>query len=440
MDTAVARPAADPPRAARLNLLSRKYKPITTIEELRDAAQLAIQVELTTIPAYLTALYSIKDRTSDAYQALRSVVMEEMLHVNQAANILIGVGGRPVLTAEAVPTYPTFLPSSNKKRTPYVGLFRASPEVFRSVFMGIETPAQFAAPPQDEQYDTIAQLYAALSDGIDTCVKLYGPDAVFQQDRQARQRCDMYLGKFGGRPIEVSSQESAHQAIEQVVRQGEGLVKADGSLKANEGYGEYHYYGARSDGTYGPILGKPLEPSHYVKFLRVADAASFPDTLPIISNPRISDFSNQKAVNLARSFNKAYSLMLRTLEISFHALPSSVDPYFQVTLPMMHRELATLASKLMRTTAHKDGDSAVGPNAAPTFEWDPVSSLEDVLGSLRALDAKPKAAQAALSSTAVPFVATEDARPSADIDDVIGSLIRDFVEISERARRAGLPI
>ena len=68
---------------------------------LQEAAQLAIQVEFTTIPAYLTALYSISEPDTDAYQLLRSVVMEEMFHLNQAANLLVGIGGLPKLTGDA---------------------------------------------------------------------------------------------------------------------------------------------------------------------------------------------------------------------------------------------------------------------------------------------------------------------------------------------------
>jgi Ferritin-like len=446
MDNEVSRFVAEKPRRAQLNFLVQIYKPIETIDDLRAATQTAMQVELTTIPAYLTALYSIKDRTSDAYQTLRSVVMEEMFHVNQAANLLVGIGGIPVFTGEdVVPRYPAYLPSANKKRTPYVGLFRASPEVFQKVFMGIETPAHFKAPPQDEQYNTIAQFYAALQDGIKRCVQLYGEEAVFKQDRQARQRCDIYLGKFGGQAVEVINEATAYRAIEQIVRQGEGVVRSDGSLKADEAFGEYHYYGARTDGTYGPILGKPREPSHYVKFSRVANADDFPDTYPIISSPKLTDFTNMKAVKLAIAFNKAYSLMLRTLELSFHALPSVADPYFQLTLPLMHRELATIAAKLMSTLAHDNrpddqgeipGSPDVGPNAAPTFEWDEQSSLEDVIKALKDVEIKSKLP----IDQATSFAAIGETQVDAQAKHALASLIEDFEELLRRARQAQLPI
>jgi bacterioferritin (cytochrome b1) len=74
------------------------------IERLRHWIQTAIKLEFTTIPAYLTALYSIVDKTSDAYQTMRSVVVEEMFHVNQIANLLVSIGGTPQFTDSAVPT------------------------------------------------------------------------------------------------------------------------------------------------------------------------------------------------------------------------------------------------------------------------------------------------------------------------------------------------
>ncbi len=75
-------------------------------QDLQAAAQLALQVEFTTIPTYLNGLYSISDTSSYAYQTLRSVVMEEMFHVNQAANILVALGGLPKFTGDATPKYP----------------------------------------------------------------------------------------------------------------------------------------------------------------------------------------------------------------------------------------------------------------------------------------------------------------------------------------------
>src|SRR5215472_16465362 len=226
---------------------------------LQDAAQLAIQVEFTTIPAYLTALYSISEPDSAAYQALRSVVVEEMFHVNQAANLLVAIGGLPRFTPPFAPSYPCFLPHANRETTPLIGLYRASLEVFADVFEAIETPAPSDAPPQGDHYNTIAQLYGALRQGL---VRYHGQPPLFTPNPEGRQRTDIYLGKFGGKPEPIATLDNAEGAIRQIVQQGEGHVPIGKPLVPFERFGAYNQYGERTDGTYGPIIGTPYELSH----------------------------------------------------------------------------------------------------------------------------------------------------------------------------------
>lgn len=415
-----------------LNLLEARHHRISDLEALRQAAQLAIQVEFTTIPPYLTAMYSITDRTSAAYQALRSVVMEEMFHLNQAANLLVGIGGVPIFTDAAVPTYPAYLPSSNTARSPYIGLYRASPEVFSTVFMGIEMPAPFNAPPEGAHYNTIAQLYYALLDGIKACVAKYGESAVFAQRRGMRQRTDIYLGKFGGKPIVVDSVKRAEAAVQEIIRQGEGSVTAFGQLEAEQPFGAYHHYGDRTDGTYGPILGIPKEASHYVKFSRIANASSFPSTYPIVSTPRLSDYTNPAAQAAAQDFNHAYSVMLKSLQRSFVICKPGADPFFQVTLRLMHENMADLAYDLMTTPVDSKGNSEVGPNAAPTFEYIGDATLASVIEALKTR-----------MSGAVPRAPLGAAAPSPETDEHrhrMNRLMHNFEELKRRADEAGLDL
>ena len=78
-------------------------KPNTTVplksglEYLRQMLQMAIQVEHSTIPLYLSSLYSIKDSGSWPATLIRSVAIEEMLHMTVAANILNAIGGHPAI-------------------------------------------------------------------------------------------------------------------------------------------------------------------------------------------------------------------------------------------------------------------------------------------------------------------------------------------------------
>lgn len=342
---------------------------------LQDALQLAVQIEFTTILAYLTALYSISQPDSSAYQLLRSVVMEEMFHVNQAANLLVAIGGLPKFTGDAAPKYPNYLPHANPATTPYVGLYRASPDVFGNIFAAIETPAPPHAPPQGKCYDTIAQVYEAAVDGLK---KYSGAVPLFAPNPEGRQRTDIYLGKFGGKPILVTDMATAGLGVQQILQQGEGSVPEAQSYVPLEPWGTYNHYGDRTDGTYGPIIGTPYEMSHFKKFRTVAlDTANFPSTYPIVSNARREDFSNPVAIKKAELFDAAYSIMLDALELSFRQplRPGMPDPFFALALPLMHKTLPDLARVLMTTPTRSEGDGSVGPNAAPTFVYRSGCSL-----------------------------------------------------------------
>src|SRR5690348_17994184 len=77
-----------------------------------DALQAAIRLEHSTIPLYLYAKYSL-DRTKNAViaQLIHSVVMEEMLHMTLACNLLNALGGQPLIDSPTMtPTYPGPLP------------------------------------------------------------------------------------------------------------------------------------------------------------------------------------------------------------------------------------------------------------------------------------------------------------------------------------------
>jgi hypothetical protein len=440
MASQVAAAARPPKQVGHLNLV---HHTIEDLDQLRAAAQLAIEVEFTTIPAYLSALYSLTDASSDAYQALRSVVVEEMFHMNQAANLAIGVGATPRFTGPAVPTYPTYLPSASKTATPYIGLFRASQAVFANVFMAIETPAPYSAPAEGRNYRTIGQLYRALEDGIERCVAKYGADVVFRQAPGTRQRSDIYIGKFGGRAVEVHDLDSAKFAILQIVQQGEGAVDPTRTLVPEQPFGAYQHYGQRLDGTYGPILGTPFELSHYFKFKDIAEKGTVGETHPCASNPKLEDFTNPKARELARLFNAYYSVTVRSLESVFALTRDNHDIYFEVTLPLMHAHLPQIARSLMTTPLTSQGDPVVGPNAAPTFEFDAGARMHSLIATMRGRPVARHAARLAAAVAGSP--ATGDQHLAAIARDqeeaaVFDRLGTELVELQRRAAAAGVDL
>ena len=112
---------------------------LITIQDLRNHLQWAIQVELTTIPTYLYAMYSIKNQASESADVFRGVVIEEMLHIALASNLLVAVGGQPKFySPDIVPKYPGPVPHHREGFT--VNLERASVDYLRDTCLAIEFP------------------------------------------------------------------------------------------------------------------------------------------------------------------------------------------------------------------------------------------------------------------------------------------------------------
>src|SRR5262249_48845155 len=108
--------------------------------DLHYFLQKAIELEHSTIPPYLTAMFSLKPGTNRRIRELiRSVVNEEMLHMTIAANIVIATGGSPqISTPDFVPKYPGPLPMNIGDLT--VGIEAFSIDLVEHIFKSIEEP------------------------------------------------------------------------------------------------------------------------------------------------------------------------------------------------------------------------------------------------------------------------------------------------------------
>src|SRR5215469_8889957 len=168
---------------------------ITSLVSLRKHLQWAIELEHSTIKPYLCALYSIKTgHNAEATEVLTSVMVEEMLHLTLAANLLNAVGGRPQLDIpEMLLGYPHALPHGDPSFE--ISLFRFGPEAIET-FLKIEQPSLTGAPPEDENYETIAQFYDAIKQGFRELSTSLGDANVFCGD-PARQIRDQHF--YSGR-------------------------------------------------------------------------------------------------------------------------------------------------------------------------------------------------------------------------------------------------
>jgi len=113
---------------------------ISTLADLQDALQTAMQLEFATLPPYLCAEWSINQDPGNVTNMIHNVVIEEMYHFALAGNMLTAIGGTPaVANAAFVPSYPTnVLPGGIPQKLP-VDLQPLSSDQLQ-VFMQIELP------------------------------------------------------------------------------------------------------------------------------------------------------------------------------------------------------------------------------------------------------------------------------------------------------------
>ena len=182
-------PYAVPPLSASEQALVDKINNDPTwdktkaLDELKTHLQIAVEVELATIPIYLGTYYSIDRRPSkpkafptsaasrfadQAGALIMSVAVEEMLHMSLSGNVLYALGQMPELYKKAPNSYPAILPhhrvntpgdSHDDSRNVPIPLARFSFDQL-SHFLAIEYPAKSDAPPEADDWDTIGQIYS----------------------------------------------------------------------------------------------------------------------------------------------------------------------------------------------------------------------------------------------------------------------------------------
>lgn len=153
----------------------------TALAELRYCLQIAVTIELATIPVYLYTYYSINRTIGDsttpagfpnsdvsrfadrAGAVIMSVAVEEMLHMSLSSNVLFSLGQAPQLYQQSPGPYPTNLPGHARlgpdHRPLQIPLSRFSAEHLWN-FLEIEYPAVADAPPEGENWETIGQIYS----------------------------------------------------------------------------------------------------------------------------------------------------------------------------------------------------------------------------------------------------------------------------------------
>jgi ferritin-like protein len=129
---------------------------------LQDSLQSAIELEFSTIPIYLCAMWSITDQSGPVYDRIRSIVVEEMLHLGLACNMLTTLGGAPDIVG-AVPSYPGQGLPGGISPDLQVTLAGLTKERVATLYMAIEYPEGGpVVTTRAETFPTIGAFYDAI--------------------------------------------------------------------------------------------------------------------------------------------------------------------------------------------------------------------------------------------------------------------------------------
>ena len=111
-------------------------------QHLLDMLQTALQLEHSTIPIYLNGYLSIKPwQNQEVKTMLHQIIVDEMFHFAQVANIINGLGGRPYILGDTfIPSFPTHLPGGCRPNM-IASINKISMRQIHDVYMEIEEPS-----------------------------------------------------------------------------------------------------------------------------------------------------------------------------------------------------------------------------------------------------------------------------------------------------------
>lgn len=340
---------------------------IRTLDDLREHLEDAVQLELGVIPPYLCALYTLYPNTNEEVgQIIRSVVVEEMLHMILAANVLNAVGGHPRVTGEYAPIYPVLLPDGVEAH-----LLPFTKDALET-FLKIEEPsrphhkiaAELARRPvtplrvAQRHYPTIGEFYQEIIDGIERLVGELGEGAVFTGEARL-QITPKYYYSSGGEAIVVHDLKTAKAALEQIVEQGEGethsLYDEDGNLAHFFRYMEIRY-----QRRYRPDQKDAIRRGHFPEPEGEPFPVDYQAVYPMLSDPKLEDYPEGELRQAAQAFNRTWSHLLRQIERAFSGAPDELLPAVGTMFELKYKSLELIRNPL----PHHHGR-----NAGPTFEY-----------------------------------------------------------------------
>ncbi|MFJ2929954.1 ferritin-like protein [Streptomyces massasporeus] len=327
-------------------------------EWLKDALQQAVMLELSTLPPYLCALWSIEDQESDVALAISRIVFDEMSHLGLAGNLLTTIGGMPRLAdSQTAPKYPCPLPGGVRPElTVFLsGLTKDSLDLFSR----IEEPDDPLAESGSGR-TSIGAFYAAIGEAF-----RQHPELI--TGAQQIRRLMSHHGE-GNDVVEINSLAAAERAIGIIKEQGEGTTASPQNPHPGEQGELAHFYVFR-ELFHGRRLVRTSENPDRWDF--AGDAIAMPSALPMGTVPAggweagglpaPDDETRQRLVDV----NLQYSQMLRFLEEAWEATATAVMQS-RLAAAVTRMRMLVEPSQLLMQRALPDGS---GKTYGPEFRY-----------------------------------------------------------------------
>jgi Ferritin-like len=336
--------------------------PKRDLDWIKSSLQTAIMLEHATMPPYIAATYSLQVQNFTAYNLIRSIAMEEMVHMAAACNILAAIGGTPQIK-NLNPVYPSYGLPGGAEPDLFVCLATLSVDQLKN-FMRLEAPKTLIDPKfVGEDIPSISTFYAAVrqaikdnSDEVCAAVKAGG---------KANQVGD----NIGFSTIVYSDKclDDILRAIDSIMTQGEGLIDCALYADGNSELEESHYVRfaqIRFGGQLSVVPGQPQPTFNTIEKFFNGHPIPFPVVTNTLAVPAdgyeklLAEDPDRAAVEKdLRAFDQAYSDVMAGLDTCWNGDPAEWWPTLGGAVALMAKLRVLGCFNVMK---HRVPDAAIG--------------------------------------------------------------------------------
>jgi hypothetical protein len=325
--------------------------PHPSLDKVQQSLLRAIKLEHATIPVYLYALYSLDEaKNQEIASIIRSVVIEEMLHMVLACNVLNAIGGTPVIdTPDFIPDYPGPLPGGVQSQlTVQLAPFSTSQLQTFLTIEEPENPLHFPSALAATDTITIGQFYDAISAALAAL-----PSGSFVSPPRNQVGPNLM-----DESVVVHDLASAQRAIRTIVDQGEG-TKTSPQEAVGGMYAHYYRYMQIQKGHLLVLTPGGTDPEHQYAYTGAAVTFDQSGVYAVPTNP--GNYTPGTAAAFANdNFNYTYTSLL----IALHQMVNG-----EATSGQFNRALGLMMSLKGQAKAMMSGIPNPQENVGPSFQY-----------------------------------------------------------------------